>query len=65
MTKVDNRNWKKRFFETAPILDESGKPLPDNPKLNSGFSLVKKSTAGNFSDEIRSTQEKRDRQRRS
>ena len=50
--KTDNRNWKEKFFEVVPMVDENGKPIPWNPPLNSGFSLKKRSTAGELEKQI-------------
>jgi len=52
--KTDKRNWKEKFFEVVPMVDENGDVIPWNPPINSGFSLRKKSTAGELEKQIES-----------
>ena len=56
---VDNRNWKHKFFKEVPMVDKDGKPMQQNPPLNTGFFLKKRDTSGLLHDHIESIKAER------
>jgi len=60
---VDIRSWKHRFFNEVPMVDKDGKPMQQDPPLNTGFFLKKHDTAGALRDHIESIKTERSQRR--
>jgi len=57
---IDNKvSWKYKFFNEVPMVDKDGKPMQQDPPLNTGFFLKKRDTAGALREHIESIKAER------